>query len=141
MERFLGPFFAVFVSLLGGALVLVSVVGYWLYGYCEDECNKPPRTHSDAFMAALPVGIAALCVMTVAAYLFMIGARGARPSWWSAVGVAVASCALFGAAFVALLSLGDGAGDRTTAWLVGVPAVIVWEALTAVAARALARRG
>ncbi len=140
MERLLGPFFAVFVSLLGGALVIVTVVVYALYGYCEDYCDKPPRSNTDAFVAVLPLGLAALGVMTVAAYLFMLGARRARPSWWRALGVAVVSCLVFGGAFWALVSLDDRVRDGTTAWLVGVPAVIVWEALTALAARGLARR-
>ena len=137
MERYLGPFFAVFVALLGGALAIVTVVGYALYGYCEDACDKPPRSNWDAFVAALPFGIAAVVVMTFAAYLFMIGAR---PSWGRALAVAIVSCALFGVAFWGLVSLDDGVRDGTTAWLVGVPAVIAWETLTAVAARGLARK-
>ncbi len=140
MERLLGPFYAFFVSLLGGALVIVTVVGYALYGYCEDFCDKPPRSNSDAFFTMLPFGIAAVGVMTVAAHLFMLGARRSRPSWRRALGVAVLSCAVSGGGFWALVSLDNGIRDGTTAWLVGVPAVIVWEALTAVAARGLARR-
>ena len=141
MERFLGPFFAVFVALLGGALVIVTTVGYALYGYCEDYCDKPPRSNWDAFTTMLPFGIAAVGVMTGAAYLFMLGARRTRPSLWRALAVAVVSCLVFGGAFWALVWLDDGIRDGTTAWLVGLPAVIVWEALTALAARGLARRG
>ena len=140
MERFLGPFFAFFVALLGGALVIITVVGYALYGYCEDSCDKPPRSDAKAFMAVLPFGIAAVAVMTGAVYLFMIGARRERASWWRALAVAVASCVVFGAAFLGLLWLADGIRDGTTAWIVAVPAVIVWEALTAMAARRLATR-
>jgi hypothetical protein len=140
MERFLGPFFAFFVALLGGALVSITVVGYALYGYCEDYCEKPPRSNWDAFTTMLPFGIAALGVMTVAAYLFMLGARRTRPSWPRAVGVAVLSCLVFAGSFWLLVWVYQGARDGTTAWLVAVPAVIVWEALTFLAARRLARR-
>jgi hypothetical protein len=140
MERRVGPFFAVFVSLLGGALVIVTVVGYALYGYCEDFCDKPPRSNAKAFVTMLPFGIAAVAVMTGAVYLFMIGARRSRASWWRALAVAAGSCVVFGAAFLGLLWLDDGIRDGTTAWLVAVPAVIVWEALTALAARRLATR-
>ena len=45
MERLLGPFFAGFVALLGGALVVVTTVGYALHGYCD----KSPRSNWDAF--------------------------------------------------------------------------------------------
>jgi hypothetical protein len=140
MERRLGPLFAVFVSLLGGALVIVTVVGFALYGYCEDYCDKPPRSDSKAFFTMLPFGIAAVAVMTGAVYLFMIGARRSRTSWWRALAVAAGSCVIFGGAFWALVWLDNGIRDGTTAWVVGVPAVIVWEALTALAARRLATR-
>jgi hypothetical protein len=140
MERLLGPFFAVFVALLGGALVIVTTVGYALYGYCEDYCEKPPRSNWDAFTTMLPFGIAAVGVMIAAVYLFMIGARRSRASWWRSCAVAVGSCLVFGAAFWGIVWLDDGIRDGTTAWLVGIPAVIVWEALTAVAARRLATR-
>jgi hypothetical protein len=140
MERLLGPFFAVFVSLLGGALVIVTVVGFALYGYCEDSCDKPPRSNWDAFTTMLPFGIAAVGVMTGAVYLFMIGARRPRTSWWRALAVAAGSCVIFGGAFWVLVWLDNGIRDGTTAWVVGVPAVIVWEALTALAARRLATR-
>lgn len=140
MERRLGPFFAVLVSLAGGALLVVTVVLYAVYGYCEDSCDKPPRNNWDAFVAALPWGVAAIGVMTVAAYLFMLGARDARPSWGRALAVAVGSCVVFGGAFVGLVALIAGVRDGTTAWVVGIPAVIVWQALTALAARRLATR-
>ena len=78
MERRLGPYFAVFVALLGGTLVIVTVVGYALYGYCEDACDEPPRSNWDAFVAALPFGIAAVVVMTFAAYLSVARARSER---------------------------------------------------------------
>jgi FtsH-binding integral membrane protein len=138
MERLLGPFFAVFVSLLGGALVVVTTVGYALYGYCEDYCDGPKRSNTEAFTTMLPFGIAAVAVMTGAVYLFMAGES--RTSWWRALAVAATSCLVFGGAFWALVWLDNGLLDGTAAWLVGVPAVIVWEALTAVAARRLARR-
>jgi hypothetical protein len=133
MERRLGPFFAVLVSLFGGALLVVTVVLYALYGYCEDFCDKPPRKNWDAFVSALPWGVAAIGVMTVAAYLFMLGARHAGPSWGRAL-------AVFGGAFIGLVAIAAGVRDGTTAWVVGIPAVIVWEALTALAARRLATR-
>jgi hypothetical protein len=47
---------------------------------------------------------------------------------------------VFAAAFLGLLALASGLRDGTTAWVVAVPAVIVWEALTALAARRLATR-
>jgi hypothetical protein len=43
MERRIGPFFAVLIWLVGGALLMIAVVIFVFYGYCEDYCDKPPR--------------------------------------------------------------------------------------------------
>jgi len=139
MERRIGPFFAVLISLAGGALLMIAVVIFVFYGYCEDYCDKPPRSDWKAFTAALPWALGAIGLMWSAAYLFMIGPPERRPAVFRALGVAVLSCLVFGAAFVAFaaLFLGDHEG---LAWLFGVPAVLGWEALTALAARRLALR-
>jgi hypothetical protein len=70
----------------------------------------------------------------------MIGTPGGRPSWARAAVVAVVSCVLFVLGLRGLVALVEGVRDDTTAWILGVPAVILWEALTGVAARSLARR-
>jgi hypothetical protein len=139
MERRLGPFFAVLVSLAGGALLMIAVVVFVFYGYCEDACDRPARTEGKALMAALPWALGAIGVMWGAAYLFMIGPPERQPGVFRALGVAVVSCLVFGAAFVAFaaLFLSDHQG---LAWVFGVPAVLGWEALTALAARRFAVR-
>jgi len=90
MERRLGPFFAVLVSLVGGALLMIG----------------PPER---------------------------------EPGFWRAVGVAVVSCAIFCVAFVAF-AWSVLRNQGTAAWVVGVPAVLAWEWLTAVVARRFALR-
>jgi hypothetical protein len=140
MERRLGPVFAVFVALAGAALLIVAALIYVLYGFCEDDCNQLPRTEWRAIKAMLPFGCAAIVVMTFASYLFMIGAPGGRPSWGWAAAVAVVSCVLFVLGLRGLVALVEGVRDDTTAWILGVPAVIIWVTLTGVAARSLARR-
>jgi uncharacterized protein involved in cysteine biosynthesis len=139
MERRIGPFLAVLVSLVGGALLMIAVIVFVFYGYCEDYCDKPPRSDWKAFVAALPWALGALGVMTGAVALFMIGPPERRPGFWRALGVAIVSCVLFGAAFVAFawLFLRDHEG---AAWAVGVPAVLAWEGLTALVARRAALR-
>jgi uncharacterized BrkB/YihY/UPF0761 family membrane protein len=139
MERRIGPFFAVLVSLLGGALLMIAVIVFVFYGYCEDYCDKPPRSDWKAFWAALPWALGALGVMTGAVALFMVGPPERRPGFWRAFGVAAVSCVIFCAAFVAFawLVLGDHEG---AGWVVGVPAVLVWEWLTAMVARRFALR-
>ena len=140
MERRIGPFFAVLVSLVGGALLVLAAIVFVLWGYCEDECDKPPRTEWAALTAALPFALGAIGLMWVAAYLFMIGPPERRGSWPRALGVAVGSCVLFTAAFAGLIALVTSAGEGTTPWIVGVPAVVVWEAVTSLAARRFAVR-
>ncbi len=139
MERKIGPFFAVLISLVAGALLMIALIVFTFYGYCEDYCDKPPRDDWKAFLAALPWALGAIGLMWGAATLFMIGPPERRPGIWRALGLAFGSCVLFGAAFAAfaLLFLSDHEG---LAWAFGIPAVLVWEWLTARAARRLALR-
>ena len=139
MERKLGPYFAVLVSLVAGALLMIALIVFAFYGYCEESCDKPPRDVWKAILAALPWALGAVGLMWGAAYLFMIGPPERRPGLWRALGIALGSCVLFGAAFTAfaLLFVSDHQG---AAWAFGIPAVLVWEWLTALVARRLALR-
>jgi uncharacterized BrkB/YihY/UPF0761 family membrane protein len=139
VERKIGPFFAVLVSVVAGALLVIALIVFAFYGYCEDYCDKPPRDNGKAVLAALPWALGALGLMWGAVYLFMIGPPERRPAAWRALGVALGSCVLFGAAFIAfaVLFVSDHEG---AAWAVGIPAALLWEWVTARAARRFAVR-
>jgi hypothetical protein len=139
MERRIGPYFAVLISLVAGALLVIAAIVFSFYDYCEDYCDKPPRDNWKALLAASPWALGATGVMTGAVALFMVAPPERRPSFWRALGVAVASCLLFGGLFVAFvaIALGDHEG---AAWAFGVIAALAWEWLTAVVARRVAVR-
>jgi hypothetical protein len=61
VERKIGPFFAVLVSLAGGALLVLAVIIFSLYGYCEDYCDRPPRSDCACHptMWSMPIAAAA----------------------------------------------------------------------------------
>jgi uncharacterized BrkB/YihY/UPF0761 family membrane protein len=140
MERKLGPYVAMLVALLGGALIVVTVFLYFLVASCPEYCEPEERPGWDGFETALPFGMAAIAVLTVAAYLFMIGPPVRRPTWPRALVVAVGSCAAGALVVVAFATWYDELPGEVAAWVAGIGAVIVWDAMTGVAARALAVR-
>lgn len=141
MERRLGPWFAALVALFGGALVVVTLGAYVLSSFCWEYCEPEDAPSAwDALKFALPFGLAAIGVMTVAAYLFMIAPPLRRGSWPRALVVSVGSCVAGGLLFAGFVAWYDELPSDGVMWLAGAALVIVWDALTGVAARALAVR-
>lgn len=128
---------AVVLALLGGALVVVTVGAYFLSTFCWEYCEPEDEpTVWDGLKFALPFALAAIGLVTAAAYLFM----AARGSWPRALAVAVGSCVAGGLLFAGFAAWYDKLGSDAAAWALGAAAVVAWEALTAIAARMVAVR-
>jgi hypothetical protein len=121
-------------ALLGAALLVLSVGAYFVSTFCWEYCEPEDEpTTWDGLQFALPFGLLAIGVMTVAVTLFTAG----RGSWQRALVVAVASCVVGGALVVGFGALWD---ELPAAEVVGAALVALWATLTAAAARRVAVR-
>lgn len=101
----------VVLGIVAAIALAIGALVFALYGYCEDSCDKPPRTFSGALGSALPFVVVALALLTVASVLFMGRRRSGLRRWVLAGALAVLSAlALVGGLWV-LVSLIGAAGD------------------------------
>jgi hypothetical protein len=131
----------VVLGLAAAALLLWASFVFVFYGYCEDACDKPPRTLSGALGAAGPSALVALALMVGACYLFMRSPRARRPSRIMAAALAVASSAAFIVGlWVLTVGLGTLRGDSGALFLLGMLVLVpAWIGATIAAARHFAR--
>jgi hypothetical protein len=129
----------VLFGLPAAALLFWASVVFVFYGYCEDTCDKPPRTTSDALGAALPSALVALVLLAVACYLFMRRPGARRPSRFKAIVLAVVSSAAFVAGLCLVVApLGLGADSDAPFLLAMIVFVPSWMYATIALARSVA---
>ena len=128
---------AVVLALIGGGLVVVTVGAYFLSTFCWEYCEPEDEpTVWDGLKFALPFGIAALGLMTVAVTLFMRGGG----SWMRALLVAIGSCVVGALLFWGFVWLYDALDSEAAGWVIGLAVVVVWVETTGLVARRVADR-
>lgn len=120
------------LALVGGALTVLTVTAYFFSTFCWESCDPGEEpTFWDGFKFALPFGILALGLMTVAVTVYTVG----RGSWIRATLVALGSSVACGLLFAGWVAWYDGTERHAAAW-VGAPVLLVaWMTLSAAAAR------
>lgn len=130
---------AIALSLAGGVLLLIAMLIFTFYAYCEDSCDSPPWSFWSALRwAALP-GAPAVATLSAAAYLWMRRQPPVRAAWARALAVGLVASVVFVAGAAGLVWLVVLGASGTVAWMLAALAVLGWIALTAVAARRIGR--
>ena len=115
---------------------MVGFLTFAFYGYCEDSCDKPPRTTSAAVHAGMWWALAAVPVLTVGFYFMMHGRRPTRASWIRSLLLAV----IWGSVWLAAITGIALAVDGFAVIVLGPAVAIVWLAATVAVAVRSGRR-
>jgi hypothetical protein len=126
----------VVLGVVAAVALLIGALAFALYGYCEDSCDKPPRTFSGALGEALPFLLVAVVLMTIACFLFMRRRRSGVRRWVAAAALAVLSSAGFVGGLWLLAGLVGASDDSGAVLLLGLLVLVaLWLWLTVAAAR------